>query len=345
MLMNPLKINEVQSLNTNAFKFVFGKYQNNIFNDINSNIQFLGSGRAALRLILEYYQKKGKILNKNNQILVPHWLCSSVLCSMNKFCSPSLTYNKGIKGVFVYHQYGYPQKMDVICDYCEEKNLFLIEDCAHAFESYYSGKRLGTFGDASIFSFPKFFPSVLGGALITDNDELYHYSKTRIQNCNKTISLLTYGSRFLWECFTDTAFSRQVQLLQEMMYGIIDSSLNIRKISLRVINSQLLNGAIEQRKKNYKLLLEYFDNSHDYFYGLERDGVVPYVVPLFDDEKKLKIIIERLKQINFITGIYNFDVNRNLLDPSFKKCIWIPIHQGINHEHMNIICETIKKID
>jgi len=55
-------------------------------------------------------------------------------------------------------------------------NLFLIEDAAQSLGSRYRGKHLGTFGDIGSFSFsaPKIITTGQGGALITDNEELYH---------------------------------------------------------------------------------------------------------------------------------------------------------------------------
>lgn len=57
------------------------------------------------------------------------------------------------KAVLVVHLYGLPCDMAVISSLCRSKGLFLIEDCAEAFGTRYAGKHVGTFGDASTFSF------------------------------------------------------------------------------------------------------------------------------------------------------------------------------------------------
>ena len=46
-----------------------------------------------------------------------------------------------------------------------------------------------------------------------------------------------------------------------------------------------------------------------------------------------------LLEKNISTGIYNFDVNRNLFNPLYKKCIWVPVHQGLSTKKMSEICE------
>lgn len=67
-----------------------------------------------------------------------------------------------IKGVLPVHLYGASCEMDQILEIAKEFNLFVLEDSCQAFGSKYKGKRVGTFGDLSAFSF---FPTKnLGGA-------------------------------------------------------------------------------------------------------------------------------------------------------------------------------------
>lgn len=344
MPSSKIQINEVEFLKTRTLKFLFGKYPKLLFNDIQSNYLFTGSGRASLRLILEYLKTNKTLVNRNSPMLVPPWLCDSVLCTMNKFCSPTQKNNTDIKGILVFHQFGYPQKMEEICDHCEDNDLFLIEDCANAYKSFYRGKRIGTFGDASIFSFSKIFPSLLGGALITNNESLFLYSERRIKTCRKSTSVLTYSGRLFYECFKDSPFSPQTHIGIEMMYGIIDSAFDIRDISLRVINHQLSTGKFDERKKNYDFLLNYFKDRPELFCGLEKEKVIPYIVPVFSDLEKMKMIAERLSKAGIYSGIYHFDVNRNILNPFYEKCVVIPIHQGIRREQMDLICGTIEDV-
>ncbi len=119
------------------------------------------TARSAMLLILSYLKKTGVIEDKNSFFLVPQWLCISMLQMMRKHCSPTLDAGCGkIRAALVYHQYGFPQNMDEIVDYCDRKGIVVIEDCANLFEGFYKGKRLGTLGLASIFSFSKVFPSI-----------------------------------------------------------------------------------------------------------------------------------------------------------------------------------------
>lgn len=51
------------------------------------------------------------------------------------------------------HFAGRPCEMDAICAIAERHGLCLIEDCAHAIETEYHGRKAGTFGDFGCFSF------------------------------------------------------------------------------------------------------------------------------------------------------------------------------------------------
>lgn len=66
-------------------------------------------------------------------------------------------------------------KMEEFVKLCQEKNLYLIEDAAQSLGSKYQGKFLGTFGQIGSFSFSphKIITTGQGGALVTDDEELY----------------------------------------------------------------------------------------------------------------------------------------------------------------------------
>jgi perosamine synthetase len=57
------------------------------------------------------------------------------------------------KAILVVHLYGLPSNMDEIIKLSKKYNLFIIEDCAEALGSLYNKQPVGTFGDASTFSF------------------------------------------------------------------------------------------------------------------------------------------------------------------------------------------------
>lgn len=80
------------------------------------------------------------------------------------------------KAIIVVHLYGHPCDMTEIKNICDEYNLFLIEDCAEAFGSYYKNRHVGGFGDVSTFSFfgNKTITTGEGGMVCTNSLALHN---------------------------------------------------------------------------------------------------------------------------------------------------------------------------
>ena len=68
---------------------------------------------------------------------------------------------KRTKAIIPVHLYGCPADMNEIITIGRKSNLFIVEDCAQAHGAEYFGRKVGTFGIASAFSF---FPSKNLGA-------------------------------------------------------------------------------------------------------------------------------------------------------------------------------------
>ncbi len=85
-------------------------------------------------------------------------------------------------GVIVVHIAGLvcPQ-INELKQFCDEKGLFLLEDCAHAHGAMMDGRKAGTFGDSGCFSFypTKVMTSCEGGMLITNNEQLAEEARCR----------------------------------------------------------------------------------------------------------------------------------------------------------------------
>ncbi|MFC2173538.1 DegT/DnrJ/EryC1/StrS family aminotransferase [Acidobacteriota bacterium] len=73
--------------------------------------------------------------------------------------------------LMVTHMYGQPCEMESILKIADRHGLKIIEDCAHACGATYSGRKVGSFGDAGVFTFAmaKNMPC-FGGGMITTKD-------------------------------------------------------------------------------------------------------------------------------------------------------------------------------
>tara|TARA_B110000037_G_C17123344_1_gene506864 strand:+ start:2471 stop:3706 length:1236 start_codon:yes stop_codon:yes gene_type:complete len=78
------------------------------------------------------------------------------------------------KGIVATHLFGYPCKITEISRIAQKYNLKLIEDCAQSFNSFYTDRETGTFGDVGIFSTSllKIPTTLSGGILITKDKQL-----------------------------------------------------------------------------------------------------------------------------------------------------------------------------
>ncbi len=78
------------------------------------------------------------------------------------------------RAIMPVHYAGQPCQMDEIMAIAKKYNLLVVEDAAHAFSATYKGKKIGTIGDITSFSFyaTKIITTAEGGMITTDNDEL-----------------------------------------------------------------------------------------------------------------------------------------------------------------------------
>ncbi|MBI4040658.1 MAG: DegT/DnrJ/EryC1/StrS family aminotransferase [Deltaproteobacteria bacterium] len=77
------------------------------------------------------------------------------------------------KAIIPVHFAGHPCPMDAILDLAQQYQLRVIEDAAHALESWYHGKKIGNIGDFTAFSFyaTKNITTGEGGMLTTNSEE------------------------------------------------------------------------------------------------------------------------------------------------------------------------------
>ena len=181
-----------------------GENINNIeqkFSEIYSmNAISCSSGGIALEIIAKVFKNIKKIgvqsntyfasilpwINRNKEIVL--------IGTQDKALTPSLEFvkeviNKGVDAIVLTHIGGYPiPEIKEIQSYCKTNNTLLIEDCAHAPLTRINNKLVGSFGDASIFSFfpTKPIPAGEGGMLLIKSNLLADEA-LRIRDYGKVI--------------------------------------------------------------------------------------------------------------------------------------------------------------
>jgi hypothetical protein len=88
--------------------------------------------------------------------------------NINPEAVPESTWAR-LRGVLTTNLYGTPDRMEILEEQARRHDLLLIEDAAHAFDSRVGGRRIGTFGRASVFSLNKFI-GIPGGVVTFAED-------------------------------------------------------------------------------------------------------------------------------------------------------------------------------
>ena len=152
-----------------------------------SHVYGAASGRSAFQLALESLG-----LEKGAEIIFPVFtfpvmpLVAKRLGFKPVFCDVDpKTYNSGPEhiekeitdktgAVLATHLFGQPCPIGQIADLARQRNIRLLEDCAHACGVRVDGKQVGTFGDIGVFSFAegKNMPCFGGGAIVTSDDDI-----------------------------------------------------------------------------------------------------------------------------------------------------------------------------
>ncbi len=163
-----------------TFEEKFGEY-------VKLGARAVSSGGAGLLAILEYVDVHGK------DVIVPantFWADARAVqlaggnvifadCNKEDLCLSLEDLKKKVtastKAVIVVHIGGHLAfEIEKIAQYCEEKGIALIEDCAHVHGGWWKGKTGGHYGLAGAYSFyaTKTMPLGDGGMVVSKNQDL-----------------------------------------------------------------------------------------------------------------------------------------------------------------------------
>ena len=259
---------------TEEFEYKFAKYVNTKY------AICVNSGTTALEILLSYYIKK-----KMMKVAVP---------TNTNFATVASIIKAG----------GYPVYLDMtLKSYCssydELKNIFLIEDCAHAHGSKYNNIHAGSFKDGGAFSFfPTKVMTTIEGGLISTNDIKLRDFAISMRNQGK--GKAKFGCYHIdmgnsWRMSEISALMGILQLkkLNQMIkkrsdiYKIYTNSL--KKTKIKFVSSEHMNSS-----SNYKFIIVCKNLNH------------------------LTKVKNELKKYNIITGggVYELPCHKQ---PVFKK--------------------------
>jgi dTDP-4-amino-4,6-dideoxygalactose transaminase len=119
------------------------------------------------------------------------------------------------KAILPVHLYGRPCAMDELMSIAKKHGLYVIEDAAHATEAWYRGRKIGTIGDITVYSFyaTKNLVTGEGGMLVTNN---------RIVADEVSIKHLHGLSRDAWKRYSEEGFQPYDVVAAGYKYNMMD---------------------------------------------------------------------------------------------------------------------------
>ncbi len=168
------------------------------------NAAATSSGTAALHLALLALDIK-----EQDEVIIPSFVCSAVLNAVHYTRATPvlvdiepLTFNlspdavekaatRRTKAIIVPHLFGCPAEIDRLT----ELGIPIIEDCAQAIGATFNGRKVGSIGLLSVFSFyaTKMIASGEGGMVLSDSDSLISRIKDLRDYDNKNDYRLRYN--------------------------------------------------------------------------------------------------------------------------------------------------------
>jgi len=235
-----------------------------------------------------------------------------------------------IKAVVVTHLYGQAAPIKDVIKLCSKSGIKVIEDCAQAHGAQLDGKKVGSFGDISTFSFypTKNLGAVGDGGAVLTNDG-------QIAKIVKKIRQYGWGEKYSIEIENGTN-SRLDELQAAFLLAKLEDldNWNQQRIS---IAQQYVNAFEKSKVKALKNTLK---------------GVAHLFVVLTDDRDKL---VEHLTKNSIQSGIHypisdhkqaiykeKFkDTNLPVTDRSVDKILSLPIYPGMKQEEIDHVIKVI----
>jgi dTDP-4-amino-4,6-dideoxygalactose transaminase len=305
------------------------------------------NGTSSLFIIL-----KALGIGQGDEVITPafSWISSSetislcgarpVFADVDDTCTLDPTQLKKLvtkktKAVIAVHLYGHAAQAGAIAKFCKKHDLFFIEDCAQAHFTQEHGKTVGTFGDASAFSF---YPTKnLGaygdaGCVITGDDRL----------AEKIRRFANHGAL--------TKDDHTMEGMNSRMDSVQAAVLNAKLPYLKKWNNQ--------RRKNARLYTSILKDVATITLPSERKKTRHtfhlYVIRAQHRDKLMEYLLKKGVQtvIHYPKALTNTEAYRHLhLDPDAfptanaleKEVLSLPIYPELTERQIVFVCRNIKE--
>jgi len=250
--------------------------------------------------------------------------------------------SKKTKAIIPLHFAGIPCDQEGVFNLAKKYDLRVIEDAMHAFGTEINGKKIGSYGDITCFSFDpvKIVTSVDGGCVIVNSKEelekLYHL---RLLGVDKD-TVERYKNKRAWD------------------YDVVDQGFryHMNTISAVVGISQIkqIKNFIESRQKTCQRYNDAFKEISDLkIPQTDFSDISPFIYSLRILNGKREKLIEYLKNENIDVGIHfipvhkheyfknskfgNMDITNKVVD----EVLTLPLHSFMNEEFVKRVIDGV----
>lgn len=264
------------------------------------------------------------------------------------------------RAILLVHYFGFPQEIRRIRDFCNKRQIVLIEDCAHVLSGDIDGQSLGTFGDAAVFSWRKFLPVFDGAELVINQPgraaKLELAKETPLFTLKVALYLLDQSMRHSRGFAFRAAYSGLQSLentLRRCANTYIDKSTALRientsaefdkgninlpmsRVSRWIKRHSNIRSIVAKRRRNYQILQSELQSSKitPLFPDLPL-SVCPWVFPVFFNGTPgaHRVLRRRGIPANAWDDVRHPSIRRGAhadADFLYENLVFLPIHQSL----------------
>jgi CDP-6-deoxy-D-xylo-4-hexulose-3-dehydrase len=236
------------------------------------------------------------------------------------------------KAIVLVHCLGFNGLTEEIIQIAKENNLLLIEDCCESHGATFNGKKVGTFGDISVFSFyfGHHITTVEGGMVCTNNEKIYNLSKLF-----RSHGMTRESSQEIQKEYIEK-YPHLNPLFTFAVPGFNMRSTEINAV-LGLEQLKRLDSNIEKRKNNLDVWLNNLD-SDIFFTGFDLEGNSNFALPLVIKSKNKKIlnqVCEILENEKVEYRLGTAGGGNQSIQPHLEKYDFVVIGELTNIDHMH----------
>lgn len=254
--------------------------------------------------------------------------------------------------LMIVHVLAFPNKMNEIIQLCRKYDVILLEDSCESIGTTYDGKKTGTFGLMSSFSFyyGHHMSTIEGGMVSTDDEEIYKI----------LLSIRSHG----WDRDFDPEYQKQIREKYNVsdfraFYTFYYPGFNLRSTDLQAFiglsQIEKIDDFVKARNKNYHIYQNLVKN--DYWKITNNDNcyysnfAYPVITKNIDSLSK-ELISSGVECRPLVCGSIGLqpywknlygETNFEFADIVHNYGLYVPNNQDITESEIEFICDIINK--